>query len=88
MHGYPICPIPSLHDDEEKLSDLQENLQNNNPDLIMVQMDPMTYLNKARSFALNNLPLLREQIDRTKKGIFGNEAYKLPFEAKTGMNES
>lgn len=36
LYGYPICPMPNLHEDEDKASDYLENMGNNNPDLVLV----------------------------------------------------
>ena len=55
-----MTPLPHLYENEDKPSDLQENIQTNVPDLVMVQIDPMTYLNHSRNFAVNNMPLIKE----------------------------
>jgi hypothetical protein len=60
LYGYPVCPMPHLSENEDVATDFQENLAENEPDIILVQHDPMTFLGRARAFASNNMPLLRE----------------------------
>jgi len=36
IYGYPICPMPHLHENEDKASDFLENTGNNDPDLVLV----------------------------------------------------
>ena len=36
LYGYPICPMPQLHEDDDKMTDVLENNQNNLPDVVLV----------------------------------------------------
>ena len=60
LYGYPVCPMPHLYENDDKPTDFIENMGANNPDIVMVQIDPMQYLTKCRQFALSNLPLIKE----------------------------
>ena len=59
LYGYPVVPTPQFYEDGVP-TDFLKNLEENNPDLVMVQVDPMAYLSRARTFALANMPMLRE----------------------------
>ena len=48
----------SLYKDGDVPTDFIENVNDNMPDLVMVQSDPMTFMSRARQFAISNIPLL------------------------------
>lgn len=64
LYGYPVYPKFQIGEEEEKdlgeTSDLIKNITKNNTELILVQIDPMTYLGHSRNFALKYLPSFKE----------------------------
>ena len=78
MWGYPIQQSQSRkldlqNPDRESAPDpdrISDSLLLMNPDLVAVQMDPLPFMHTARSFAINYLPSLKEQMSSEQKGIF------------------